>query len=59
MVDSSLNGGALYIEGGRAWEVEQGIDRCAPEWMGQKQSDDFLAGQEVLGTGDNWVKGKH
>jgi NAD(P)-dependent dehydrogenase (short-subunit alcohol dehydrogenase family) len=54
MVAESLNGEALYVEGGRAWGIEEGIDRTQPLWMGEKQSKDFLRGQEVLGTGENW-----
>ena len=57
MADSSLNGAALYVEGGRAWEIEQGLDKTMPQWLGQKQNDEFLRGQEVLGTGENWSKG--
>jgi hypothetical protein len=54
LVSSSLNGEALYVEGGRAWGIEEGIDETQPLWMGEKQSKDFLRGQEVLGTGENW-----
>ncbi|KAI5205170.1 putative 3-hydroxyacyl-CoA dehydrogenase [Aureobasidium subglaciale] len=54
MVVESLNGEALYVEGGRAWGIEEGIERTQPQWMGEKQSRDFQKGQEVLGTGDNW-----
>ncbi|KAH0367310.1 NAD(P)-binding protein, partial [Aureobasidium melanogenum] len=54
MVAESLNGEALYVEGGRAWGIEEGIERTQPQWMGEKQSRDFLKGQEVLGTGENW-----
>ncbi|THW65204.1 putative 3-hydroxyacyl-CoA dehydrogenase [Aureobasidium pullulans] len=54
MVANSLNGEALYVEGGRAWGIEEGIDRTQPQWMGEKQSRDFLKGQEVLGTGESW-----
>jgi len=54
MVAEGLNGEALYVEGGRAWGIEEGIDRTQPQWMGEKQSKDFLKGQEVLGTGENW-----
>jgi hypothetical protein len=55
MADSSLNGEALYVEGGRAWAIEEGIDQTQPQWMGEKQSKDFNVGQEVLGTGDGWT----
>ncbi|KAI4765409.1 putative 3-hydroxyacyl-CoA dehydrogenase [Aureobasidium sp. EXF-3400] len=54
MVAKSLNGEALYVEGGRAWGIEEGIERTQPQWMGEKQSRDFQRGQEVLGTGENW-----
>ncbi|KAI5243878.1 putative 3-hydroxyacyl-CoA dehydrogenase [Aureobasidium subglaciale] len=54
MVADSLNGEALYVEGGRAWGIEEGIEQTQPQWMGEKQSKDFQKGQEVLGTGDNW-----
>ncbi|KAK6006919.1 hypothetical protein QM012_005927 [Aureobasidium pullulans] len=54
MFAESLNGEALYVEGGRAWGIEEGIERTQPQWMGEKQSRDFQKGQEVLGTGENW-----
>ncbi|CAD0106231.1 unnamed protein product [Aureobasidium uvarum] len=54
MVAESLNGEALYVEGGRAWGIEEGIERTQPQWMGEKQSADFQKGQKVLGTGENW-----
>lgn len=54
MVAESLNGEALYVEGGRAWGIEEGIERTQSQWMGEKQSRDFMRGQEVLGTGENW-----
>lgn len=56
MADGKLVGGALYVEGGRAWDIEPGLDRTDPQWMGEKQSKDFARGQEVLGTGDDWTK---
>lgn len=59
MADPKLNGGALLVEGGRAWEVEQGIDRTQPQWMGERLSADFLKGQELLGSGDSWTKGNY
>lgn len=55
MADSSLSGEALYVEGGQAWALEEGIDRTQPQWMGEKQSREFNVGQEVLGSGDNWT----
>ena len=55
MADSSLNGEALYVEGGRAWALEEGIDRTQQQWMGEKQSKEFNLGQELLGSGEGWT----
>lgn len=55
MANSGLNGEALYVEGGRAWALEEGIDRTQPQWMGEKQSREFNVGQEVLGSGAKWT----
>ena len=55
--DASLNGAALYIEGGRAWDIEPGLDRSMPQWFGgEKETADWKRGQIVLGTGENWQK---
>ena len=54
MAAQSLNGEALYVEGNRAWAIEQGIESTQPQWMGEEQSRDFDKGQQVLGTGENW-----
>ena len=49
-----LNGKAMYIEGGRAWEIEEGIERtmagCGDEdgWLGRDQVKEFERGQKVL-----------
>ena len=44
-----LNGKAFYIEGGRAWEIEDNIERLEPQWMGEEPSRSLAKGQEVLG----------
>lgn len=56
MAAESLNGEALYIEGGRAWQMEDGFEKTQAQWMGEQQSKDFNRGQDVLGSGDNWAK---
>jgi len=43
-----LNGRAVYIEGDRGWEIEENIDRLAPQWMGEQQSKDFLLGNKIM-----------
>jgi hypothetical protein len=29
-----MNGKILYVEGGQAWDIEEGLERTKPEWMG-------------------------
>ncbi|KAF3940801.1 hypothetical protein ABW19_dt0201134 [Dactylella cylindrospora] len=53
-----LNGGALFVGGGKAWEFDKGIDATQEIWLGEKQSKDLEKGQEVLGMGADWSKGK-
>ena len=45
-----LNGKAMYIEGGRAWEIEDNINRLEPQWMGEEPSRSLAKGQELLGN---------
>ncbi|GAB7339210.1 hypothetical protein MBLNU457_5869t1 [Dothideomycetes sp. NU457] len=54
MTDNMLNGASLYVEGGRAWDVEPGIDGLMPEWMGEKRCAEWRRGQVVLGSGAAW-----
>lgn len=55
LADDELNGEALYIEGGRAWAIEKNISDLQHVWLGQKQHDDLMRGQEVLGSGAGWL----
>ncbi|KAL2814686.1 hypothetical protein BDW59DRAFT_176387 [Aspergillus cavernicola] len=54
--DASLNGKSMYVEGGRAWEIEANIDRLEPQWLGEGPSESLARGQAVLGSGSNWIK---
>ena len=45
-----IHGKAFYIEGGRAWEIEDNIDRLEPQWLGEEQSRILEKGQAVLGN---------
>ena len=47
--DSSINGKSFYVEGGRAWEIEENIDRLEPLWLGEGPSRRLAQGQEFLG----------
>lgn len=50
-----LNGTTMYVEGGRAWEIEQNIDRLQPQWLGEEPSASLEKGQATLGDGMNWT----
>lgn len=54
--DKELNGQAMYIEGGRAWEIEANINRLEPQWLGEEPSRSLARGQEVLGSGEGWTE---
>ena len=44
-----LNGKNFYVEGGRAWEVEDNIDRLEPQWLGEQCSKDLARIGKLLG----------
>ena len=48
--DPRLNGRSVFVGGGKGFDIEEGIDRLEPEWLGKKQSDDFLRQAEVFGS---------
>lgn len=54
--DKELNGKSMFVEGGRAWEIEANIDRLQPQWLGEENSRTLLRGQQVLGSGEGWGK---
>lgn len=56
LVDKELNGKSMYVEGGRAWEIEANIDRLEPQWLGEESSRSLQRGQQVLGSGEGWTK---
>ncbi len=47
--DPHLNGKAVFVSGGRSFDVEEGIDGTRPLWMGEENSRQFDRGQEILG----------
>ncbi|KAJ5887732.1 hypothetical protein N7495_007773 [Penicillium taxi] len=56
IVDEKLNGKSMYVEGGRAWEIEDNIDRLEPQWLGEEASKSLAKGQAVLEDGSDWIK---
>jgi NAD(P)-dependent dehydrogenase (short-subunit alcohol dehydrogenase family) len=55
LADKSLNGTSMFVEGGRAWEIEGNIDRLEPQWLGEEPSKTLAAGQELLDDGAIWT----
>ncbi|KAJ5308573.1 hypothetical protein PENANT_c044G06318 [Penicillium antarcticum] len=53
--DKSLNGTSMFVEGGRAWEIEQNIDRLESEWLGEAPSKVLGLGQQLLADGAIWT----
>ena len=56
--DSSLNGEAVYVEGGRGWKIEQTKIDLRPQWLGERQTRDLDEGTRVLGGGEGWIAGQ-
>lgn len=57
-VDPSLIGAAVYIEGGNGWNIEEGLLKSRPQWLGERQTADLDRGTLVLGHGEGWVAGQ-
>lgn len=55
LADQSLNGTSMFIEGGRAWEIEENIDRLETQWLGEAPSKALAMGQELLDDGAIWT----
>lgn len=45
---AGANGKAIYVEGGRGWDIEEGLDRTRHEWLGKQQNRTWLEGQMLL-----------
>ena len=54
--EKGLNGRAIYVEGGKAWEIEEGLAYTQPYWLGRGPCERLVQGQRVLGEGSNWTK---
>lgn len=56
LADQTLSGGTMYVEGGRAWNIEAGLLKTRPEWLGERQTAELDRGTEVMAGGEDWVK---
>jgi NAD(P)-dependent dehydrogenase (short-subunit alcohol dehydrogenase family) len=53
---AGYNGRAVFVEGGRGWDIEEGINANEEEWLGKDVSRTVNRGQVVLGDGTDWIK---
>ena len=44
------NGLTIYIEGGRGWEIEEGLYATKPEWQGKEPSERLLKTEAWLAS---------
>lgn len=47
--DPKAHGKVLYVTGGKAFDIEEGIWRLEPQWLGEQNSRDLEMGQVILG----------
>ncbi|EEP81933.1 predicted protein [Uncinocarpus reesii 1704] len=52
--DPQVHGKAVFVGGGRGFDIEEGIDRLEPEWLGEDQARELNRGQRTLGRGTGW-----
>lgn len=53
---SGVNGRAIYVEGGRAWDIEEGLAYTQPFWLGRGPTERLVEGQKVLASGQDWTE---
>lgn len=58
MVDGEINGGTMYIEGGRAWNIEEGLLATRRQWLGEQREADLDRGTALMGGGEHWIENK-
>ncbi|KAE8381781.1 putative 3-hydroxyacyl-CoA dehydrogenase [Aspergillus bertholletiae] len=53
-----LHGRAIYVLGGQSYDIEEGLDKTEPIWLGKDASAKVKLAQQSLGVGDKWITGK-
>lgn len=48
--DYAIHGNAVFVADGVGFDIEEGLDRTEPQWLGEKQSRVLAEGQAALGT---------
>ena len=53
--NTGLNGRAIFVMGGEAYDIEEGLDRTEDLWLGKNMSTKLMRAQKGLGHGGDWV----
>ncbi|KAI5297902.1 hypothetical protein KEM55_004094 [Ascosphaera atra] len=56
LAEERMNGKATFVGSGRAFEIEENLDRLEPQWLGEEPSTWLTKGQATLGNGLNWAQ---
>lgn len=51
-----VNGRAIFVMGGKCFDIEEGLDKTEQLWLGKSVSGSLKKGQENLGNGTHWIK---
>lgn len=51
-----LHGRALYVLGAQCYDIEEGLDKTEPIWLGKEASKKVIVAQQSLGVGDKWIE---
>jgi NAD(P)-dependent dehydrogenase (short-subunit alcohol dehydrogenase family) len=54
--EGGVNGRAIYVEGGKGWDIEEGLAYTQPYWLGKGPTERLVKGQKELGAGGDWTK---
>jgi hypothetical protein len=54
MTSSGMNGKAVYVEGGQGWEIEDGLNKTMPQWLGEDPTRRLRESLAVVDTGEAW-----
>lgn len=53
--NSPHTGLAVYVEGGKGWELESELDKLDEQWMGEEMAANCVKINEALGIGSSWT----
>lgn len=50
LVRTDMNGQAVYVEGGKGYEIEKGLDTTMPQWLGEGPTERLREGLRRVGA---------